>query len=926
MNARVISPLLAGAVLSASLLLAGCGGDDPDKLYASAQSYWQRKEVPAAIIELKSALKARPQFAAARLLLGQALQASGDNEGAVTEYRKALDGGAAPAQVLPQLAQALLAQQEFRKLSTDYASVQLTEPQAQASLQTSLALAWLRQGQEDAFASHLAQALKAQPDYVPALVEQARAQARHGQLDVALAALAQIPAQAGGADQARKLRGDLLLQDKHDLEGAMAAYEEALKINPQSREGRAAVVQLLLLQGKNDAAAQALQTLVQEAPGTPVTLYLQAMLAYAKGDLKGAQELGRKLLNLAPENPRALELAGMTELRLGSPVQAEALLAKALQQQPGLAMARRGLVSAYLRLGRLDRAQASLPPNLDASDIDPSMLALAGQVYMLQGEAERAQGYFAKAARLDPQDPVKRTSLAVSKIALGQEDAALHDLRGIAASDEGVVADMALINTLLRERKVDEALTAIDALEKKRPQDVLAPFLRGRALLLKHDGPGVRQAMERVLALDANYFPAVAVLAMLDNSEKGESAARARLDAFIARQPANVPARLALAELRQAHGADKAELSKLLRQAVDAAPSNPQPRLALVEQLLRSGDAKEALSVAQQATAALPDNAQLLDAQGRAQLAAHEYNQAIGSFGRVAALLPQSSQPYLQMSSAQLLAGDGAAAAQSLRKALDIDPRLLQAQQGLVSLAMRAQHSDEALAMAKTVQKQRPKEAVGYLLEGQIAATNKDWDKAVQAYRSGLKQAPGSAELAVGLHGTLLAAGKKAEAERWAQDWQRQQPKDPAFAFYLAQSALARGQYPESLHYFEQVRVLQPDNAGVLNNVAWLKGQLGRDGALADAERANQLMPNEPALMDTWAMLLSAAKQHERALELEKKAVQLQPQQLMLKLNLAKIELQAGNKDAARSLLDELSTAGEQFPAQDQVQALKKSL
>ncbi|MCE1249436.1 MAG: tetratricopeptide repeat protein, partial [Comamonadaceae bacterium] len=119
---------------------------------------------------------------------------------------------------------------------------------------------------------------------------------------------------------------------------------------------------------------------------------------------------------------------------------------------------------------------------------------------------------------------------------------------------------------------------------------------------------------------------------------------------------------------------------------------------------------------------------------------------------------------------------------------------------------------------------------------------------------------------------------------------------------------------------------LQPENAVALNNVAWLKGQLGREGALADAERANQLMPNQPALLDTWAMLLSAAKQHERALELEKKAVQLQPQQPMFKLNLAKIELQAGNKDAARRLLDELSAAGAQFPAQDQVQQLRKSL
>ena len=125
------------------------------------------------------------------------------------------------------------------------------------------------------------------------------------------------------------------------------------------------------------------------------------------------------------------------------------------------------------------------------------------------------------------------------------------------------------------------------------------------------------------------------------------------------------------------------------------------------------------------------------------------------------------------------------------------------------------------------------------------------------------------------------------------------------------------------------LNVVLPDNGFMpiyLCFLAWLKGQLGRDGALADAERANALAPNQPAFMDTWAMLLSAANQHERALEMQKKVVQLQPQVLEFKLNLAKIQIKAGNKDAARALLDELSAAGDRFSAQAEVDRLKKTL
>ncbi len=534
----------------------------------------------------------------------------------------------------------------------------------------------------------------------------------------------------------------------------MAAYRQALQVNPSYLEGQAAVVQLLLLQGKTDVAAETLQGLAKAAPGKPQTLYLQAMLAYAKNDLKAAQEHAQKLLSLTPENFRALELAGMTELRLGANVQAEALLAKALQLEAGLPMARRGLVTAYVRQGRLDKAMSALPADVERNERDPGMMALAGQVYMLHGDVDRAQRYFARASSLDPKDPAKRTSLAVSRLASGQGDAALGELQSIAASDDGVVADMALINALLQQRKVDQALKAIDALEKKRPADVLPVFLRGRALLLKRDAAGARKAMERVLEIDPNYFPAVGVLAMLDNADKRPDDARARLEAAIKRQPGNVQAHLALVELRQANGADKTEIATLLRKAVEAAPSSPVPRLLLAEHHLRNSEPKEALVLAQQAVSALPDNVQLLDVLGRAQSANGEHNQAQASFNRMAALQPQSSLPYLRMASANLIAGDRDAASQNLRKALEIEPNSLEAQQGQVSLAMAAQKPGDALAISRAVQKQRPKEQVGYVLEGEIHAAGKAWDKAADALRAGLKQVA-SPELAVRLHDVL---------------------------------------------------------------------------------------------------------------------------------------------------------------------------
>ncbi|MBS0474931.1 MAG: tetratricopeptide repeat protein, partial [Proteobacteria bacterium] len=168
------------------------------------------------------------------------------------------------------------------------------------------------------------------------------------------------------------------------------------------------------------------------------------------------------------------------------------------------------------------------------------------------------------------QDLIQHTSLAADRLPPG-----LASVPGVTASDEGVVADMALINTLLQQGKIDQALKAIDGLQKKRPSDVVPPFLRGRALLQKGDRAGARKAMEQALQIDANYFPAIGVLAVLDNADKRPDEARARVEAAIKRQPGNIQAYQLLLELRATNGADKAELAGILRRAVDAAPSNP---------------------------------------------------------------------------------------------------------------------------------------------------------------------------------------------------------------------------------------------------------------------------------------------------------------------------------------------------------------
>jgi predicted Zn-dependent protease len=107
---------------------------------------------------------------------------------------------------------------------------------------------------------------------------------------------------------------------------------------------------------------------------------------------------------------------------------------------------------------------------------------------------------------------------------------------------------------------------------------------------------------------------------------------------------------------------------------------------------------------------------------------------------------------------------------------------------------------------------------------------------------------------------------------------------------------------------------LQPNNALALNNVAWLMVQQSKPGAVEFAEKANQLLPGRPPLMDTLATALAADKQLPRALELQKQAVERAPDDGSLRMNLAKLYLPGDQKGMARTELEKIERMGRATP------------
>lgn len=922
-KSRFIPRSIAVVALCVATLLTACGNETPESMVASAKRYLAKNEYPAAVIELKNALLKAPNLAEARLLLGTALVETGDMAGAEKELRRALELGEPTDRVHPPLARALVYMGEYRKVVDQFEGEDLGDAGRNAELLTALGQARLALRQREASQVAFSKALELRPGYPPALLGNARLKASAGEFPAALALIQDALDASPKLLEAQQFQGDVLAASGQP-DAAIAAYRKSLELRQKYLPAHAAIVALLIQQQKLDEAGKQLDELKRLAPKHPDTLYLRANYEYRRNSLTAAREAIQLHVNAAPDNLRGLLLASAIEYDLKSYAQSEAYLLRVLESAPGLAPARRLLVTNYLRSGQHSKAIEALKPLLVTTGNDAGTLALAGETYLVTGNASEAEFYFAKASDLDPKDHRKLTGLALSHLAQGKADDAFKELEQAAAMAPDDRADLALIMASLQRKEFDRALAAIEKLEKKQPGKPLPHNLRGTALLGKRDVEAARKSFERALAIDPTYFPAAANLARLDIINKKPEDAQKRFESVLARNPKSTESLLALAELRARNRASADEVTGLIGRAITVNPAAIPPRLALINYYLNTRLPSKASAAAQDALAAIPDRPEILDAAGRAYQASGANNQALSTYSKWARIQPKSPVPLVRMADVHIVGKEFQAAAESLRKALELKPDYLDAQRRSIALDIRRDRTRQALDTARTVQKQRPKEVAGYLLEGDVHSATKAWTPAVAAYRSGLKHVD-SVDLAIRLHVALRAA-KSSEADQFSAERLKKYPNETAFRVYLAESTLAVGEYAASIQHYKTLLAAQPDNALLLNNLAFAAGRAKDPKALEYAQKASSLAPNNPAIMDTLGVLLVENGDSARGIELLRKAADLPPKIPGIRLNLAKSLITTGQKPAARRELEELAKLGNKFAGRAEVEQLLKEL
>lgn len=918
-----ISTLTAALISGALVLgLGACSRDQSTPaLLAEAKQYQEKGDLRAALIQLKNAVAKSPDDANARFQLGALYIETGDPLSADKELRRAASLGTPPEQVLPLLARALQLQGKYKE------SLDELKPEAVAKSAPLMALrgdALLANQQADAAKQTYEQALALQPNNGAALTGLARHALLQGNREEAERFSLEATTKDASNPDVWIFRG-AMLRAAGKPDEALAAYGKVIELRPNDVGARIEQAYLHINQGKYDLAKTDIDAARQHAPNSLLATYAQALLDYSQGKHAQARDSLQKVLKASPDHLQSILLAGAVELNLGSVQQAEQHLRKYLESDPNNVYARKLLAQSLLKNAQAGDAVAVLAPTLEKGGADAQLLALAGESYMQARDFGKAAGYLEKAAALAPDVAVVRTSLGMARLNQGQAGQAIADLQRATELDpKSPAALAALVQAETELKHYDKALAAANRLEQLQPKSAQPLNMKAAVHLAQGDRAAARAALEKAVALEPTFFPAVTALVRLDLADKNMPAAKKRFEAVLAKDAKNFGALGGLAELAILENKPE-EATRLLEKAQAENPEAIPAVLKLGGHYLNTKQADKALKLARNEQSKHPTNADLLDLLGQAQIASNDAGGALETYSKLVNVLPKSAMAQMRLAQAHVLLKNDTAAADDLRRAVALQPDLLPARVAQIELALRRGQLQEALTMARQVQKDNPESNAGLVLEGDVSLALKKPAEALAAYEKAFAMQK-SPVLLMRIVGILRDQGKTAEAQARLGSWLKQNPLDNAALLYQAEMHLANNQYKPAIALLQDILKRSPQHVAALNNLAWALQKEKDPRALATAEQAHKLAGDNPAVLDTYGWLLVEQGDAARGVPLLQKAVTAAPNSPEIRYHLAVGLSKTGDKAAARKELETLLAQNKPFPEVEQARSLLKTL
>jgi tetratricopeptide (TPR) repeat protein len=446
--------------------------------------------------------------------------------------------------------------------------------------------------------------------------------------------------------------------------------------------------------------------------------------ALERGDTPAAKALFERALTIDKNNVEADTYLGVIADRAGDLLEAERHFAAAAIAAPLSPSARNNHGAILLKLGRTKQAAAQFETSLRLDKNQPSALINLAQIRFASGTSEdlhAALDLFERAQAIAPDLDVAR-SLIVTALRLDQRDDALTYYRDYAARVSGAqgesvapAARAELGAALLEAKLTEEAIKELSAAVAADQKNVEAIVNLAKAYHAANDINSAGRLLETAVANgldDARIYAALAdVYESIGRAENAIPAMRLAIE----RDPQNEGYRFRYALLLIDTKAPKAAVIRL-QEAMPLFPNSARLWFALGvaqfsdQQTIEAAKAfSRAIEIDQMAAPALAYLGMIDAEQGRFADAITLYERAIVANEQFAAAHYLLADVLMKQATI-----DVARTELHLKRALQLDPTLIQAHLALGKLYLRDEHLSEAASELETAVKADPNLAEAY--------------------------------------------------------------------------------------------------------------------------------------------------------------------------------------------------------------------
>jgi putative PEP-CTERM system TPR-repeat lipoprotein len=555
---------------------------------------------------------------------------------------------------------------------------------------------------------------------------------------------------------------------------AIKFLEDARALNVNTAESWTAEVPIRVRARQMPEAKAAADKAVALDPKSHRAAYQRASVAHVSGDLKQAIELYTRALALKPEYTDAL-------------------------------VARAGI---YIDTGKIDLAEADVNAARKADPRDPRAAYLSALLTERKGDAAATKKALAEVTNLLDPLPLEYIRFrpqvlmlgGMSHYGLGQYEKAKPYLEMLLRQEPNHPVSKLLANIYVRDRKLDQAVQALETYLRNNPNDQQAVlqlastnYMLGRNTravqlaeegLKKHDDPSLRALLGMSMVGAGRYAPAAA-----------------ELEATLKQDPKQLPAGISLVNLYVA-----------------------------------SGQGANAVRVAELLVKQQPNSAGVANLMGTAQLTRGDMKAARAAFERALKLDPALGEAQLNLARLDISQGQEASAQTRLNALLTKDEKNVDALMETARLFSLRGKPDEALKWLTRAEDHSGNRLQPGLqmIDFQLAQGRPD--RAREALKRLQAKAPEALVVLLSQARVQLANNELAEAKATLNRTTTQVSYDAAALTQVADLQVRAGNLPGAAYALDKALQAQPNHlrARVMrSNVHLLQGEGAKAEALA---------------------------------------------------------------------------------------------